>query len=46
MAWRNYHENSLTDHYEIADVTIDSNIAHNSISVNTTATDIGSYIFG
>ena len=25
MAWRQYHENSLTDHYEIAAVTIGSN---------------------
>ena len=25
MAWRNYHENSLTDHYEIAAITIGSN---------------------
>ena len=26
MAWRHYHKNSLTDHYEIAAVTIGSNI--------------------
>ena len=25
IAWRQYHENSLTDHYEIATVTIGSN---------------------